>query len=287
MKKLISVLLTVIMCFSAVTAFAETPVIDESLSMMGDANANGKVTAADARIVLRVAARLDPADSISIHNTDADGNGKISASDARLILRVAANLSEFVFGFDGNGIPCALNVLRSSEYYVKVSYREPSSSTTVSMSLAQNDKDIYIISDDMGFDTSELGFSECGMMLNDDKVYAIMGSGDSKIAMYIPDKMCEEMGMTKEEIKEISGMISSFIAGDIGTATKENRDGETVFCYEYELEGITYLLYVGTNGKLLSIDAKTSTGNETLIIFNEVSADSISDYFNLDNYELL
>ena len=287
MKKLISVLLTVLMCFSAVTAFAETPVIDESLSMMGDANANGKVTAADARIVLRVAARLDPADSISIHNTDADGNGKISASDARLILRVAANLSEFVFGFDGNGIPCALNVLRSSEYYVKVSYREPSSSTTVSMSLAQNDKDIYIISDDMGFDTSELGFSECGMMLNDDKVYAIMGSGDSKIAMYIPDKMCEEMGMTKEEINEISGMISSFIAGDIGTATKENRDGETVFCYEYELEGITYLLYVETNGKLLSIDAKTSTGNETLIIFNEVSADSISDYFNLDNYELL
>lgn len=287
MKKLISVLLTVIMCFSAVTAFAETPVIDESLSMMGDANANGKVTAADARIVLRVAARLDPADSISIHNTDADGNGKISASDARLILRVAANLSEFVFGFDGNGIPCALNVLKSSEYYVKVSYREPSSSTTVSMSLAQNDKDIYIISDDMGFDTSELGFSECGMMLNADKVYAIMGSGDSKIAMYIPDKMCEEMGMTKEEINEISGMISSFIAGDIGTATKENRDGETVFCYEYELEGITYLLYVGTNGKLMSIDAKTSTGNETLIIFNEVSADSISDYFNLDNYELL
>ncbi|MBO5933900.1 MAG: dockerin type I repeat-containing protein [Clostridia bacterium] len=287
MKKLISVLLTVLMCFSAVTAFAETPVIDESLSMMGDANANGKVTAADARSVLRVAARIDPADSISLYNTDADGNGKISASDARIILRVAANLSEFVYGFDGNGTPCALNVLRSSEYYVKVSYREPSSSTTVSMSLAHRGKDVYIISDDMGFDTSELGFSECGMMLNDDKVYAIMGSGDSKIAMYIPDKMCEEMGMTKGEINEMSSLIASFIAGDIGTATKEERDGETVFCYEYELEGITYLLYVGTNGKLMSIDAKTSKGNETLIIFNEVAADSVSEYFNLDNYDLL
>lgn len=287
MKKLISVLLTVIMCFSAVTAFAETYTIDESLSMMGDANANGKVTAADARIVLRVAARLDPADSISIYNTDADGNGKISASDARLILRVAANLSEFVFGFDGNGTPCALNVLRSDTYYVKVSYREPSSSTTVSMSLAQRGKDVYIISDDMGFDTSSLGFSECGMMLNDDKIYAIMGSGESKIAMYIPDKMCEEMGMTKEEINEMAGMVASFIAGDIGTATKEVRDGESVFCYEYVLDGVNYLLYVGTNGKLLSIDAKTSTGSETLIIFNEVAADSVSDYFNLDNYDLL
>ena len=287
MKKLISVLLTVIMCFSAVTAFAETPVIDESLSMMGDANANGKVTAADARSVLRVAARLDPADSISIYNTDADGNGKISASDARLILRVAANLSDFIYGFDGKGTPCALNVLRSSEYYVKVSYKEPSSSTTVSMSLAKSGKNVYIISDDMGFDTSDLGFSECGMMLNDDKVYAIMGSGKSKIAMYIPDKMCEEMGMTKAEIDEMSSMISSFITGNIGTATKEVRDGETVFCYEYELEGVNYLLYVGTNGKLLSIDAKTSTGNETLIIFNEVAADSASEYFNLDNYDLL
>ena len=64
MKKFISVLLTVILCFSAVTAFAQTPLFDESQSMMGDANENGKVTAADARIVLRVAAKIDPADSI-------------------------------------------------------------------------------------------------------------------------------------------------------------------------------------------------------------------------------
>ncbi len=286
MKKLISVLLTVIMCLSTITAFAKTPLIDESQSMMGDANGNGKVTAADARVVLRVAAKIDPADSISLYNTDADGNGKITASDARLILRFAANLSEFVFGFDGNGVPCALNVLRSDEYYVKASYKDPSS-TTVSMSIARQGENIYIISDDMGFDISEIGFSECGMMLNDDKVYALMGSGTSKVAMYIPDKMCEEMGMSKEELNEISGMLSSFIADDIGTASREIRDGESVFCYAYELEGITYLLNVATNGRLLSIDAKTSSGNETLIIFNEVSADSVEKYFDLDNYELI
>ncbi|MBR3868729.1 MAG: dockerin type I repeat-containing protein [Clostridia bacterium] len=287
MKKFISVLLTVIMCFSAVTAFAQTPLFDESQSMMGDANGNGKVTAADARIVLRVAAKIDPADSISLYDTDADGNGKITASDARLVLRVAANLSEFVYGFDGNGLPCALNVLRSDKYFVNASYKEPSSSTTVSMSLARNGKNIYIISDDMGFDMSEISFSECGMMINEDKVYAIMGSDKAKVAMYIPDKMCEEMGMSKDELNEISGLLSSFIADDIGTASREIRDGESVFCYTYEIDGYTYFLYAASNGSLLSIDGESSSGKETLITFNEISADSVADYFDLNNYELI
>lgn len=291
MKKFISVLLTVILCFSTVTAFAETPLIDESQSMMGDVNGNGKVTAADARIILRVSAKIDPADSISLYNTDADGNGKITASDARIVLRVSANLSEFVYGFDGNGIPCALNVLRSDEYFVNASYKEPSSSTTVSMSLARNGKNIYIISDDMGFDMSEIGFSECGMMLNEDKVYAIMGSDKSKVAMFIPDKMCEEMGMTKEELDEISGLLSSFIADDIGTASRDIRNGESVFCYTYAIEGYTYFLNVSTNGRLLSIDGESLSGEEsireTLITFNEISADSVADYFDLNNYELI
>lgn len=288
MKKFISVLLTVILCFSAVTASAqEIPLFNESKTMMGDANKNGKVTAADARIVLRVAAKIDPVGSIDLCETDADGNAKITASDARLILRVAANLSEFVYGFDGNGVPCALNVLRSDRSFLKASYKDSESSTSVSMSLAQSGKNVYIISGDMGFDMSEIGFSECGMMINDDKVYAIMGTDKSKIAMYIPDKMCAEMGMTKEELYEISGLIPSFIADDIGTASREELNGESVFCYTYEVDGYTYFLNVATNGKLLGIDGKTPTGREPLITFNEVSADSVEDYFNLDNYELI
>lgn len=287
MKKFVSVLLTVILCFSSVTAFAQTPLFDESQTMMGDVDENGRVTAGDARIVLRVAAKIDAADSIGLYNSDADGNEKITAADARIILRVAASLSEFVYGFDGNGVPCALNVLKSEKYFVDASYKEPSSSTTVSMSLARNGENIYLISGNTGFDMSELGFSECGMMINADKIYAILGTDTSKAAMYIPDSMCEEMGMSKEELNEISSLISSFIADDIGTASRVVRNGENVFCYTYDVTGHTYFLYVGTNGKLLSVDEEISSGNESLVIFNEISVDTVSGYFDLNNYELI
>lgn len=287
MKKFISILITVVLCFSSVTAFAKTPLLDESLTMMGDADENGRITAADARIVLRVAAKIDAEDSINFCNTDADDNGKITASDARIILRVAASLSEFIYGFDGNGVPCALNVLKGDKYFIDVSYKDPTSSTTVSMSLARNNENIYLISDDMGFDMSELGFSECGMMINENKVYALLGNSTTKAAMYIPDSMCEDMGMSKEELNEISELISSFIANDIGTASRVVHDGETVFCYTYDIMGDTYFLYVGTNGQLLSVDGKSSSGNESFVIFNEISVDSVSSYFDLNKYELI
>lgn len=61
----------------------------------GDVDGNGKVTAADARLVLRVAAKLDSFSSEQTEAGDIDGNGKISASDARAVLRVAAKLDSF------------------------------------------------------------------------------------------------------------------------------------------------------------------------------------------------
>lgn len=61
---------------------------------LGDINGDGKVTAADARIILRIATRLD-----SINNykngaivADVDKNGKITPTDARKVLRASARL---------------------------------------------------------------------------------------------------------------------------------------------------------------------------------------------------
>ena len=58
----------------------------------GDVNYDGKVTAADARLVLRATAQLEllTADQLSL--ADLSGDGKLSAADARLILRKAASL---------------------------------------------------------------------------------------------------------------------------------------------------------------------------------------------------
>ncbi len=58
----------------------------------GDLNGDGKVTAADARIALQIAAGLQKPTAEQLKAGDIDGNGKIGANDARAILRMAAGL---------------------------------------------------------------------------------------------------------------------------------------------------------------------------------------------------
>lgn len=65
---------------------------------LGDVNLDGKITAADARLVLRISARLEEypdVGSVVFKNADVNGDGVITAADARIILRVSAGLSSF------------------------------------------------------------------------------------------------------------------------------------------------------------------------------------------------
>lgn len=71
-------------------------VVSESAYLLGDVNNDGKITAADARLALRISAKLE-----TVRNdgqflaADTDKNKKITAADARKILRVAAKLEKF------------------------------------------------------------------------------------------------------------------------------------------------------------------------------------------------
>ena len=55
-------------------------------------NFDGKITASDARLLLRYTAKLENLNSETLKYSDANRDGKITASDARLILRVSAKL---------------------------------------------------------------------------------------------------------------------------------------------------------------------------------------------------
>ena len=77
------------------------PVTDAPVSYrLGDVNLDKKITAADARLALRISAKLEPkATDVQHFVADVVANGKIQANDARLILRVSAKLeNESVFG---------------------------------------------------------------------------------------------------------------------------------------------------------------------------------------------
>lgn len=60
----------------------------------GDINNDGRINASDARIALRISARLETATDKQLMAADVNGDGKVNAADARKILRVSAQLEE-------------------------------------------------------------------------------------------------------------------------------------------------------------------------------------------------
>lgn len=68
--------------------------------LKGDTDGNGKITAADARIALRHAARLENIDDSILPAAEVDEDGRVTAKDARIILRYAAKLISQMDGAD-------------------------------------------------------------------------------------------------------------------------------------------------------------------------------------------
>lgn len=294
MKKIISVFLALMMlCLVPCQAFAQASNYEEMNIMMGDINDDGKVTAMDARTALRYAARLEPSSDVELLCIDADGDGRISASDARSILRVAARISKFVAGFDGNGTPNVINTIRSNVFYMEIENHDESQNANISLSVARNGNDIYMITSDSAI-MGEMGLGDvfkitkCGMMVADDKIYALMSTESADIAMYISKEMQQELDLEPEMLYEISDMIEDFIPADIGQPEKKTVDGKEMFCYSYNVNGAPCIMYIGTNGILYRIDTVAANGKaETLIKFNKISGDKSDGYFSLDSFDEL
>lgn len=60
--------------------------------LLGDVDLSGKISAADARLALRISAKLDTPDEKSKTAADVNLDGTVTAADARLILRYSARL---------------------------------------------------------------------------------------------------------------------------------------------------------------------------------------------------
>ncbi len=60
----------------------------------GDVDSDGKVTASDARIILRISVGLDNLSEDNLSLGDVDYDGKISAADARKVLRLSVGINE-------------------------------------------------------------------------------------------------------------------------------------------------------------------------------------------------
>lgn len=104
MKKLIiTVAVVTLILFSFVIAASATenndvaPALSDSevIEMRsGDVDSDGKISASDARLALRISAKISSGSSFVRLCADADGNGNVTATDARRILRVSAQLED-------------------------------------------------------------------------------------------------------------------------------------------------------------------------------------------------
>lgn len=86
-KKIIAIILAMLTAISALSVLSFADSIKA-----GDVNGDGKISAADARLVLRASASLGELTPDQQLVAEVTGDGKISAADARLILRAAAEL---------------------------------------------------------------------------------------------------------------------------------------------------------------------------------------------------
>ena len=76
----------------------EDTIIDkiESITYLGDVDGNGRITASDARIILRASAKLDVLDVRKFLVADVNSDSRITASDARTVLRMSARLESLI-----------------------------------------------------------------------------------------------------------------------------------------------------------------------------------------------
>ncbi|MBQ8209965.1 MAG: dockerin type I repeat-containing protein [Clostridia bacterium] len=87
-KRLLSILMVVaIMLSMGIMAFAAE-------YTLGDVNADGEITAADARLILRNSAELEVLSAEQKAVADINSDGDVTASDARIALRISAELED-------------------------------------------------------------------------------------------------------------------------------------------------------------------------------------------------
>lgn len=72
--------------------FAGVTIHFNCIGVPGDLDADGKITASDARFTLRAAVNLETFSDAQKQSADLDGNGRITSADARIILRRAVGL---------------------------------------------------------------------------------------------------------------------------------------------------------------------------------------------------
>lgn len=268
MKKIIIVLCLVLLL--AIPVSAEP---DVAAPFTGDVNGDGKITATDARLTLRMATKLDKYTEADVLVADANGDGKISATDARLVLRVGARLSKLSVGFDKDGKLNAVNVLEGGKYSIIATTEEGS------VTIIKNGNDYYMCGIDMDGMEMPVELQDMGFLIKDGKFYITWTTKESgSRALLDPTLLMDDLDPS-EFIGDINGLIGQLVPSEVGEPTLANIDGTDYLRFPAKIGGSSAILITTVGGKLVSLDDGFAVSE-----FTDLTADIPLEVFDLNNY---
>lgn len=153
---------------------------------LGDIDADGKVTAADARTALRYSVNLEKLKDDEIFRADMDSDGAVFSSDARTILRISVGLTPSRF------VSNQYDMLRSGIYNYTGERLDISTGRYEYFELARTAETVHL---SLSFEGVEVA-----MFIKDGAIYAV--SHDKKMYLVTPDEVFDAIGINKRELVE-------------------------------------------------------------------------------------
>lgn len=248
----------------------------------GDVTGDGSVTVDDAREILRIAVKLQPAAAASQNTADLDFDGTVTVDDARLTLRAAVKLEEINPAYCEN----EYEALRSGHFYTEM-YEKTDQGNVRTVFAFTKDKSYVCIKDFdiaslLGADMAELGISASGKKANlalytDGKTCIMADENTKSYHDFSKDEDPEFAEMTDMfEDSSLSKSLSDFLPLSEATSSEE-QTFEGKKCTVYTFDCINYKTEVFMNGRKLLCIKNIYKNFEETMIFEKVSVCVPSD----------
>lgn len=279
MKKLISCALAgVLAVTTAVCAYAEKTVL------AGDVNCDGKVTASDARLVLRyytgletsVPAFAEYGAETAIRMADVSADGKISAADARDILRYAADITDgFAAGTElkigepedettarnREGLREAIAIIESRSFMIKGSMTDNGKTTPLEFAICE--------------DAACMGTSVNGIALkilvSGKKTYFV--SDKNRNYLYMSPVVQNLLGLNTSEL---TNMFDSFgsnmgsLDADSAVPVRVTENGTEYDVFAFSENGSATTEFCLSDGKLVRMSTVSNGEVGSVLVIDEL-----------------
>lgn len=222
-NRFICVLLTLVFVLCMFPVFS-------AAALKGDADGDGNISAADARLTLRCSVGLESFSAGTKQATDMDNDGNITASDARTILRMSVGLYD-----DKPSYSNEYDLIRSGKFYMNAEI----SSDGVNYEKAEmafTDNTSYMLGD---FDGVSMG-----MLITDEALY--MMYHEKKSALKMEEDLMSMAGMSFDELKAESDPGFSDMPALKAMTKEENVSykGKNCTVYSYVKGSIVQKIYM-------------------------------------------